>query len=153
MARTFLFALSLLIPLAQLSSCNGSCAGFDCVRGDCVSGACDCDKGYEGNNCGTAWSEKFVGSYEGKDCFDASIARYTFTATNRPDSLRYLGQHYALVRDGSILEFPEQTATDEGVEYLLSGSGQLTANGIRLNLLSKYPTFELSCDLQLTRVN
>lgn len=139
--------------MAHMVSCNGSCAGFDCVRGDCVSGRCECDEGYEGNNCGTSWSEKFVGSYEGKDCFDASIARYTLTATSRPDSLRYLGKHYALVKEGTLLEFPEQTASDEGIEFVLSGSGQLTANGIRLNLLSKYPTFELRCDLQLTRVN
>ena len=45
-----------------------------CGNGQCFDGACVCDEGYEGTNCESQWSAKFVGSYLGSDKVTASTA-------------------------------------------------------------------------------
>lgn len=45
-----------------------------CGNGQCFDGACVCDEGYEGTNCESEWSAKFVGSYLGTDKVTASTS-------------------------------------------------------------------------------
>ena len=150
---SFLALLGSLGFSSVLLSCGGSCAGFDCVNGDCVQGACECDEGWEGTTCNTTWGDKFVGSYEGTDCYDTGLARYTINKTNRPDSIIFDNQFYALVKDGDQLLFPEQDAEEDGAEFVFSGTGSITSAGVNLVLFSKYPNFDIKCELKLDRVN
>lgn len=152
--RSSFFLAIVLAVFANFNySCNGSCAGFDCVKGDCKDGACVCEEGYEGTTCNTAWSAKFVGTYQGTDCYDSGIARYTISGTAKADSVRYDNKYYALVKGGTDLIFPDQKTQIDGVEFIFSGTGKITNNGLNLLLFSKYPTFEVKCELELTRVN
>ena len=106
-------------------SCNGACAGLNCVNGACDNGVCDCNEGYEGSTCNTPWSAKFVGTYEGTDCYDSGIARFSISSTTKPDSLKYDNKFYALIKDGTDLIFPDQNASVDGVEFIFSGTGKL----------------------------
>ncbi len=144
------FAVALFPFLLQ--SCGGACAGFDCVNGDCVQGACECDQGYEGTNCNTTWAAKFVGSYEGTDCYDSGLITYSIIKTNRPDSIIFDNQYYALIKEGESLVFPEQEASADGVDFIFSGTGNITTKGVDLVLFSKYQSFDTQCELSLERV-
>lgn len=45
-------------------SCKNKCGTTTCQNGGtCESNACVCPKGYSGNSCGSAWSDKYVGTY------------------------------------------------------------------------------------------
>ena len=51
-------AMSMLLIF---SSCKDECKDVVCDNGGvCVEGACDCNAGYEGTNCETAWRTKFL---------------------------------------------------------------------------------------------
>ncbi len=51
----FAAALSL-----TLTSCADPCKDVNCNNGECVEGDCVCNGGWEGSDCLTEWSEKFV---------------------------------------------------------------------------------------------
>ncbi|MBN8677773.1 MAG: hypothetical protein J0M29_06075 [Chitinophagales bacterium] len=55
-------------------SCADNCKDVDCGTGVCVDGTCECGDGFEGTNCETEWSAKFVGSFLGADVVTASTA-------------------------------------------------------------------------------
>jgi hypothetical protein len=40
------------------------CADVNCNFGTCVEGTCQCDEGYEGDDCSIASNEKFLGDWE-----------------------------------------------------------------------------------------
>lgn len=150
--RPFFFGILPFFFVAILQSCGGACAG-NCGNGNCEQGVCVCDEGWEGTTCNTGWSEKFVGSYEGKDCYDSGIVRYIINKTNRPDSIIFDNQYHAIVKDGDNLIFPEQEAKADGVDFIFSGTGNITNKGVDMLLFSKYPTFEIKCELSLERTN
>ncbi|MGB0430098.1 MAG: hypothetical protein ACPGLV_06455 [Bacteroidia bacterium] len=148
-----LFYSSIILSISFLmNACGGACAGFDCVNGDCVQGACECDDGYEGTTCNTTWAAKFIGSYEGTDCYDSGLITYSIIKTNRADSIIFDNQYYALITDGESLVFPEQDAKADGVDFIFSGLGNITTKGVDLTLVSKYPDFDTRCELSLERV-
>ncbi len=43
-----------------LTSCADPCKDVNCNNGECVEGDCVCEAGWEGSDCLTEWSEKFV---------------------------------------------------------------------------------------------
>ncbi|MBL6876455.1 MAG: hypothetical protein ISR01_06650 [Chitinophagales bacterium] len=46
-------------------SCNkDKCADLNCNFGTCVEGSCECDEGFEGDDCSVASNEKFLGDWE-----------------------------------------------------------------------------------------
>jgi hypothetical protein len=51
----FAAALSL-----TLTSCADPCKDVNCNNGECVEGDCVCTDGWEGTDCLTEWSDKFV---------------------------------------------------------------------------------------------
>lgn len=62
---SFLLALSAIVfSTAMMSSCKSNqCKENICIRGECVEGVCDCIPGYEGDDCYTKSSDKFIGVY------------------------------------------------------------------------------------------
>lgn len=152
-ARSFLLGISTALFLLVFTSCNNNtCAGFDCQNGECESGACVCDDGFEGPSCNNEWSEKFVGSYEGTDCYDAGNATYTVNRTHA-DTIIYDNKYKAYIKEGTQLVFPDQDAELDGAEFIFSGSGVIDGDKLDLLLFSKYPNFEVKCELSLERVN
>lgn len=148
-----LLGLICVLFLFVFTSCNNTtCQGFDCQNGECQDGACVCDDGYEGPSCNTAWSEKFVGSYEGTDCYDSGRATYTINGTH-PDTILYNNQYKAYIQNGNELVFPEQDALLDGVAFIFSGTGSIEGDKLDLLLFSKYPNFEVKCELSLERSN
>ena len=151
---TFLSSLFLSFLLV-FSSCANTCNGFECQRGECVDGKCDCEDGWEGPSCNTTWADKFIGTYEGRDCYDSGNAVYSIFNTESPDTVIYDNKYKGYISNGDELVFPEQDAELDGAEFIFSGTGKLTTDGIDLLLFSKYknPSFEVKCELSLTRSN
>lgn len=133
------------------TSCTNTCAGFECVNGECEDGACACEDGWEGSGCNTSWANKFLGNYEGKDCYDSGFATYAISSASGPDTVLFENQFKAYIKNGNELVFPEQTGEQDGVEFIFSGNGTINEDDLELFLLSKYPTFEVTCELSLTR--
>ena len=81
------FGLLLVAGTFSLSSCNEDlCKDVDCgANGQCFEGTCVCDQGFEGTNCETEWSAKFVGNWNATDvCTTVGIpgsTTYTYIST------------------------------------------------------------------------
>jgi hypothetical protein len=54
------FAIAVAVFFA---GCTDPCKDVNCNNGECVEGACVCDAGYEGVDCGTKVNAKFSGTY------------------------------------------------------------------------------------------
>lgn len=81
MCRSLVFAACFFIILFSMSSCKRDpCRSTRCLNGGiCNSGTCDCPSGYEGSDCGTESTQKFIGNYSVTD-------QISFTASiNNPD--------------------------------------------------------------------
>ncbi len=54
------------------------CDNVICLNGGtCTNGICNCPQGYEGDKCGSRWSEKFVGNYIAADaCYTGGTGYY-----------------------------------------------------------------------------
>jgi hypothetical protein len=59
------FFLVVLINLLFIS-CIDPCKNKDCGNGYCIEGDCFCQEGYSGDNCEVMESDKFAGSYIGR---------------------------------------------------------------------------------------
>ena len=75
MNKKLVYLLTLLVSVTLfLSACGETdpCKDVECgVNGTCFEGACVCNQGYEGSDCLTEWSAKFVSDYSGKSsCLD-----------------------------------------------------------------------------------
>lgn len=67
-----LFFLVLFTLLLQ-TYCTDPCKEVNCNNGSCVEGICNCDEGYEGEDCSTRKSLRFTGLWEGNfDCGNLS---------------------------------------------------------------------------------
>lgn len=152
-AKLSLIGIVTVLFLNLTTSCTNTCAGFDCQQGECQDGACVCDEGYEGSSCNTAWSEKFIGTYEGTDCYDAGSATYSVNSGSEPDEIIYDNKYKGTIKNGDELIFPEQDAELDGVEFIFSGTGSVDGDGLKLILFSKYPNFDVKCELNLSRSN
>ena len=65
-------------------SCKNKCGTTTCQNGGtCESNACVCPTGYSGNSCGTAWSDKYVGTYTctAGSCTPANPGPTTWTSS------------------------------------------------------------------------
>lgn len=149
----FFVFLFLLFFMVSVQSCTNSCAGFDCVNGECEDGTCACEDGWEGSSCNTSWANKFLGNYEGRDCYDSGIATYALGSGSGPDTVLFENQFKAYITNGTELVFPEQDGEQDGVAFIFSGTGTISNDDLKLFLTSKYPSFETACELTLTRKN
>ena len=77
----FFSALS-LVALLFMSGCD-DCKDVDCgtaAQGTCVEGVCECLAGYEGEDCKTNVTAKFIGTYvENGNCSETGAEAFTVT--------------------------------------------------------------------------
>ena len=140
------------IVLGGIYSCDSnSCASFDCINGECDRGTCVCEDGWQGTSCNTPWAQKFIGNFEGRDCYDTGTARYTLSGTRRPDSILFDNRFYAIVTGETELEFPTQEAEQDGATFTLEGEGSIQESTLTILLRYKYESFDVQCPLTLTR--
>jgi hypothetical protein len=69
------------------NSCRDPCKDVECVNGMCEEGVCMCDAGYEGDNCGTAMNQKFLGTYSTTDKCTSPGYSQTISAGNAPNEI------------------------------------------------------------------
>lgn len=62
------------------------CDNVICLNGGtCTDGLCYCPQGFEGPQCATRWSDKFVGNYSADDACDTSAKVYGVVLNADPD--------------------------------------------------------------------
>lgn len=76
----------LLCTLLTASACKKKdrCDELICQNnGVCSNGLCYCDTGYEGSDCGTAWNEKYIGTWHtaSQSCTTGSLASFEINIT------------------------------------------------------------------------
>lgn len=78
-----MFTLVLFSACDKKDSSNATaglqpCKNVICLNGGaCDDGQCNCAVGYEGTNCATRWSDKFIGNYQASDeCFTGGTSLY-----------------------------------------------------------------------------
>lgn len=66
---------SVFTSIVYTACTKDSCASLQCKNGgSCTDGFCHCPTGYEGTECGTKASDKFIGKYYGTTKCDATQA-------------------------------------------------------------------------------
>jgi hypothetical protein len=119
------------------------CDNVTCLNGGtCRDGNCKCPQGYEGENCATKWSDKFVGSFNASDaCSADSAGFYSVNITANPDfaykiNLINLGTFCANTKVSANISI-EKTAISIPFQQICGStycSGTGTMNGKYLNV-------------------
>ncbi|MCB0533046.1 MAG: hypothetical protein H6574_04965 [Lewinellaceae bacterium] len=83
----YLFALlGIMVMFAPACGDTDPCKDVDCgANGTCFEGVCVCNVGYEGGDCNTEWSEKFLGDYTAESSCNAG-STYQGTITRISES-------------------------------------------------------------------
>lgn len=69
---TALITIGAITSVLYISSCKDKCGSTTCQNGGtCSNNVCICPSGYSGNNCGTGWSTRYLGTY---NCTRANCA-------------------------------------------------------------------------------
>ncbi len=69
----------LLLTTFMVTGCADPCKDVVCNSGTCVDGGCICDAGYEGINCDTRMSTKFVATYNVDEVCTTGNFTYTLS--------------------------------------------------------------------------
>lgn len=138
----------LALGVMTFASCESDpCEDVTCVNGTAVASGdncnCDCDAGYEGDDCTTLSRTKFVGTYTVADaCSESGAGTYTVTITASSTEVdkvlisnfwgAYSNNVIATV-DGNTLTIANQDPDSDG--YPVSGTGTYSAtnNTITVN--------------------
>ena len=133
------------------ASCEDDpCKDVTCVNGEAVASgddcACDCDAGYEGDDCTTLTRSKFVGTWGvSEDCSLSNPAAYTVTitadASNNDkiliDGLWQLFNNPVVATvDGNELTIASQEP--DGDDFFINGSGTIVVNGAVSTITATY---------------
>lgn len=123
------------------TSCNkDACKSVVCNNGGtCVNGTCSCATGYEGTNCDTKSTTKFIGSWGVTEtCGTATSTPYTVTITQDPSAankviVTNLG-NYGCTVGGQIqwngtVNAAQLTINDSKCTYQLNATGNYN-NGV-----------------------
>ena len=90
--RQIAFALFMIICASGLTffvSCKDKCGSTTCQNGGtCTDNVCVCPKGYSGSSCGSAWTDKYVGTYKCTSgvCTPASTGTTTWQSAITKDA-------------------------------------------------------------------
>lgn len=108
--------LCLFILLCLLGSCKDPCDDVNCNFGNCTEGICDCDEGYEGDNCQTEIRAKYLGTWSGpNDCNESAlpveIDMVTLVITASETGIYDIILTLELNADFTDIEIPEETTS------------------------------------------
>ncbi len=135
---TVLFAI---ISLTISSCTTDKCEGVICQNGGtCNDGSCACTTGYEGTNCQTRISEKFIGTYGGTETCDGSGASpISILITSLADPALIRINYKEALRanvSGNEITIPLQFFGTGTLEEAYSGTGTLNGNTITLGIIT-----------------
>jgi len=156
---TFAFVI-LTFSAILLVSCNkGSttyndttltrpCDNVICLNGGaCTDGFCYCPQGFEGVQCATKWSDKFVGNFIADDACDTSSAGFYNSVINADPAYAYKLRLFnvSLFCPGTVIYAsinPEKTSFTIPMQQTcgdlyLSGYGNINGNYINVFLSSR----------------
>ncbi len=147
-----------------LTSCGDSdpCKDVDCgANGTCFEGTCVCNIGYEGTNCDSEWSAKFVGNYAGEDVCNTGTFEYDMKISKVSESKILLedlgGTVYDVEAEVSLVSPSDVTATKITINYTTGGRlfvGQGTINNGKITgdyKISQNGTVTDDCNFTLTK--
>jgi hypothetical protein len=148
-----LFAI-VLTSCSKLGLTKDKCKDVTCsYSGTCDEGVCTCTAGFEGSNCETKMSTKFIGAFiGGETCTPSSTLNYNIIITefsaNNIKFQNLFGESvsgvYAEV-SGTTFTFPLQQLWISGVNYTLSGSGSISGNKLTVNYKLTTVSTSYSC--------
>ena len=135
-----LLILVAVAAIFTIQSCGkDACKTVVCQnKGVCIAGICSCVPGYEGKNCDSVWSQKYVGNWQVsetlKDSAGALINQFSYTLVGQnggqPSELLlynlegFVDSIYATMTSYRTFTFPAQTRFD-GSFSLENGNGSL----------------------------
>lgn len=132
-----------------LSSCTDACKDVVCENsGTCVEGVCDCAAGYEGDLCADAYSDKFLGTYNGSDdCGYEYQSIVTASDAMTMSFSNFAGTNTAAAATVTSTDVTIANQTNGGYTYSATGSisgttitldYSLTAGGVTENCTVTY---------------
>lgn len=147
MKKVSIFGLSFLTVIAfttvmLFNSCEDDpCKDITCLNnGTCVDGTCLCATGYEGADCSTKSSAKFVGTWDGVDVCSSGNYNYTATITeSSTEADKILISNFggfgstvvvSATVTGSTFSVPGQTFGS----VTISGSGSISGDEITITV-------------------
>lgn len=171
-----LIAVLFLFSLIFISACNKDktkyndttlirpCDNVICLNGGtCNDGLCYCPQGFEGKQCATRWSDKFVGNYIVDDNCDTSSLGYYEAIINADAAYAYKLKLYntGLACPAQIINAiinPEKTSFEIPVQntcgdLYLSGTGNISGNFVNIYLVARDTVNHTSqtCSLVMSR--
>lgn len=114
------------------------CDNTSCLNdGVCVQGNCACLAGYEGDDCGSLWADKYKGDWQAADNYPKDVNKHTyvvsvgvvgkdtFTLGNLMDSLSVIYCYRESTRTFNMIG----AANADSSIVVKSGSGDIDATG------------------------
>jgi hypothetical protein len=134
---------SLALFILILSSCGPSCPNCS-PNGACVDGACICDPGFEGTDCGFLVRDRIAGAHAVNDTCTSGIRQYMVGIGG--DSLdpqmvnigNFAGQVIgvkATVNADLSIDIAQQTIQSQTATVAVSGHGTIHSDGISLHYI------------------
>ena len=149
----YLFALLCSMSIF-MTSCGETdpCKDVDCgANGTCFEGSCVCNQGYEGSDCNTEWSAKFLGDYSAKssclaanETYQGDIVRVSATEIRINEFGAYTGTNNikATINLASASDVSANALTitnyDDGFNRTFNGTGTISGKVITINYTVDY---------------
>ena len=117
----------------SLTSCTDDCKDIACENGGiCDTGVCDCTDGYEGELCADAFSDKFVGTYNGDDdCGFTYQSVVTMTDATTLSISNFAGTNTAATATVTSTEITIANQTNGA--FTVSGTGSISGTTISID--------------------
>ena len=145
------------------STLTRPCDNVICLNGGaCNDGLCYCPQGFEGSQCQTRWSDKFVGNYIVDDACDTSSQYYNAAISPDPNYAYKLKLYnIGLFCPGAIIDAtinPEKTSFNIPTQktcgdLYISGYGNLSGNFVNIYFTTRDTVLHTgnNCSLVLNR--
>lgn len=157
-----LVLFTLATGLFIMNACTDPCKDVTCKNGGvCEEGECICAEGYEGEDCGTEWREKFIGTWN--QLAQCDNKNFTSVISKSSENVRTViisnilgdwgGNGKATINENQIT-IPEQQVIDkDGDPWTIKGlsTGTLSGNTFTINVQFTFGTNSIPCQLTFTK--